>query len=168
MLTLADNRFSLYELIDWRNRYNIFSERRALLASWCRTIELAVIERQINTEVYAGFQQMRYLKPIVPRYQKMSTFASHVWVFGQPSSDDPALESLRGVHLQPGDQLIKEWFLVVNHPSYARALVAHEMSKPGTPHSKRIFRGILTSDHGQVALFDNLLKDRVAKLQDVS
>lgn len=166
MLTLADNRFSLYELIDWRNMYNIFSERRALLASWCRTIELAVIERQLNTEVYAGFQQIRYLTPILPRYQKMSTFASHVWVFGQPGASDPALDGLHGVHLQPGDQLIKEWFLVVNTPAYARALVAHEMSKPGTPHPKRTFRGILTSDQKQVAQFANLLQERIAKLQD--
>lgn len=166
MLTLADQRFSLYELIDWRNIYNIFSERRALLASWCRTIELAIIERQLDTDVYAGFQQMRYLKPVLPRYQQMSAFAQPIWVFGQGGDDDPEMGNIKGVYLQPGDQLIKEWFLVVNHPSYSRALVAHEMSKPGTPHAKRIFRGILTSDAGQVARFAHLLQDRVSKLED--
>jgi DICT domain-containing protein len=166
MLTLPDHRFSLYELIDWRNIYNIFSERRALLASWCRTIELAVIERQLQTEVYAGFQQMRYLKPVQHRYQQMSVHASQVWVFGQAGSGDPALDKISGVYLRPGDQLIKEWFLVVDHPSYSRALVAHEMTKPGTPHAKRMFRGILTSDQGQVKRFAHLLRDRVSDLRE--
>lgn len=166
MFILPDHQFSLYDHIDWRNIYNIFSERRALLATWCRTIELAIIERELHTEIYAGFQQLRYLAPVLHRYQKISTF-SRAWVFGQPGEADPPLDGLNAVYLQPGDHLIKEWFLVVNHPTYARALVAHEVSKPGTPHAKRMFRGILTSDHHQVVKFADLLKDRVEHLRMV-
>ncbi len=166
-MTLSDQSFSLYDVVDWRTIYNIFTERRALLASWCRTIELAVIERSLDTEIYAGFQQMRYLAPVLPRYQKMSLITNSIWVFGQQGEQDPPMDGLNGVVLQNDDQLIKEWFLVVNHPKYARALVAQETSKPGTPHSKRVFRGLLTSDQAQVARFATLLKERVSTLKEV-
>ncbi|MBE2269477.1 MAG: hypothetical protein IAE80_14675 [Anaerolinea sp.] len=164
MPILADQNFSLYELIDWRNIYNIFSERRALLAGWCKTIELAIIERELVTDVYAGFQQVRYIAPILPRYRQIAGLGGAVWVFGQPDAKDPATDGLNVVALQPGEQLVKEWFLVVQTPAYSRALVAHELSKPGTPHSKRTFRGILTSDHAQVKRFADILRERVKTL----
>lgn len=145
-----DSQFSVYNLINWRNIYNIFTERRKLLAHWSKSIEESVIQQELETRVFASFQQMRYIKPVLPRYHQMYKTTKHIYVFGVPAPEDPPLNQFECVHLQDDDNLTKEWFLVVSHPRYHRALVAQEITPLGTPHRQRLFRGVLTSDADQV------------------
>lgn len=154
--------FSVYDLIEWRNIYNIFTERRKLLAYWSRNIEEAVLQQELHSPLYASFQQMRYIKPVLPRYHKIRTLTPKIYVFGVPGNADPVLTEFNCVRLNRDDSLTKEWFLVVNHPRYARALVAQEVTPLGTPHAERLFRGVLTSDKDQVQRLEQALAAAVA------
>jgi DICT domain-containing protein len=142
--------FSLYALIDWTNVQTIFTERSDLLARWSRDIEMAVIERQLAAEVASGFQYLRRIAPVLPRYRQMAERAS-VTVFGVLDSRTD-LSGLQLMALAPADALVKEWFLIVQHPGYTRALVARELDEDA-----RTFHGILTSDPAQVERFYHAL-----------
>lgn len=156
-----DPQFSVYNLVDWRNIYNIFTERRKLLAYWSKSIEESVIQQELATNVFASFQQMRYIKPVLPRYHQMHKITKRIFVFGVPAPNDPPLNEFKAVHLQEHDNLTKEWFLVVSHLGYHRALVAQEVTPLGTPHSQRLFRGVLTSDKDQVQRLSDALVNAV-------
>ncbi|MBI1256813.1 MAG: hypothetical protein GC204_05035 [Chloroflexi bacterium] len=150
MVPIDSHDFSLYDLIDWHNVSSIFTERRSLLAHWSATIEKTVIERRLAADVVAGFQSLDRITPILPRYQQLATVAHSLTVFGTPSNSN--LSGLKICALHPGDRLVQEWFLIVRHPDYNRALIARELD-----HEPRCFHGILTSDPAQVERFQAVL-----------
>jgi DICT domain-containing protein len=117
-----------------------------------------VVTRQLQAQVFAGFQQLRYVQPVLPRYTRVAQTAE-TYVFGQPGDIEIDVPNLQVVELDTQDDLVREWFLVVMHPGYQRALVAREMTAPGTPHARRLFRGIITSESRQVELFSNALRE---------
>jgi DICT domain-containing protein len=158
----VDTGFSLYELIDRTNTRNIFSERPNMLASWCKMMENAVVDFRLDARVYAGFQQIRRLERVFPRYQKMAQY-SEVYVFGEPDAQFPAVENMQYVNLHPLDELTREWFLIVDDPKYARALIARETTPPGTPRNDRVFEGVLINDWGKVRVIRRELEQRIYK-----
>lgn len=164
MRSADEPRFSLYDTVDWQH-INGFTERRSVLANWCRAVELAYIVGSYTAMIYAGFQRLTYLTPILHRYKKMSRTASAIWVLGQPGDRDLQTDGLNVLRLQEDDPLCGEWFLIVNHPAYGRALVARELTQPGLPHADRRFHGMITRDPTLIAQFAALLKEHVEKLQ---
>ena len=145
-MTITHPNFSLYDLIDWQNVSSIFTERRVLLARWSASIEQAVVKRQLAADVLAGFQSLDHIAPVLPRYRQLAAVARSLTVFGVPGSLD--LSGLKICALQPESPLVKEWFLIVRHPDYNRALVARELVD-----APLCFHGILTSDSAQVERF---------------
>jgi DICT domain-containing protein len=139
--------FSLYNRIDWQDVSSIFTERRALLARWSFSIEKTVIERELAADIVSGFQSLDRMAPVLRRYRQLATVARSITVIGQPGSTVD-LTGLNVVTLQPDDLLVKEWFLIVRHPDYNRALIAREVDEAN--HS---FHGILTSDPAEVGRF---------------
>lgn len=142
--------FSLYSLIERSSTSNIFSEYATLLARWSYNIENAVIDERLHTDVFVGFQQVSRLARIAKRYGKVSAAARKVWVFAEPDAPIPDPTLYQHVTLSPQHKLAQEWFVVVNHPAYARALVAREITPPGTPQAERTFTGVLTSDRDMI------------------
>ena len=140
--------FSLYDLINWTNVQTIFTERADLLARWSWDIETAVLERELAVSVFAGFQYIRRIQRVLERHQQIAE-RSTVMVFGVPDNTLD-LHELRLTALAPGDALVQEWFLIVQHPDYSRALIAREIEP-------RRFHGILTSDPVQVERFYSAL-----------
>lgn len=146
----VDPHFSVYELVDWQNVSNIFIEKRPMLAFYCRKIETEIVERGLKADVYAGFQRLARVKPVLPRYTQMVAQGASVAVFGVPSSKDGDMTGIRAVPLHEADVLVKEWFLVANHPQLQRALIAREVSGAHLPHAERTFEGVLTSDAREI------------------
>jgi DICT domain-containing protein len=151
-LTLKPPNFSLFNLVDWQDTSSIFTERRALLARWSHSIEKTILERGLPVDMLAGFQLLDRIAPVLPRYRQIATVAHSVTVIGLPSTTLD-LTGLNILPLDPGDKLAREWFLIVRHSDYNRALIAREIDH--APHS---FRGILTSDPEQVGRFFEALK----------
>jgi DICT domain-containing protein len=147
MFKLTQNTFSLYALVEQDNVSSIFAEQRTLLSHWCKGMEKAVIERQLPVDVLAGFQRIGQIKPVLARYHELNRIAHSLTVFGQPD----ATFNLEGIHfvaLDKDSPLVQEWFLIIRHPEYMRALIARE-EEANSEH----FRGVLTSDPAQVEQF---------------
>lgn len=156
-----DKDFSVYDAFSHDRVLNIFSDRRQMLGRWCASIENAVTHDAIHTTVFAGFQQLEYMLPVMERYERMAKNSNKIYIFGQPYEDMPSIENITYVHLQPDHQLCKEWFLVVHHPLYSRALIALETSPPNTPHKDRMFKGLLTNDVSMIEPIHQKLYEQV-------
>lgn len=161
-LTVATS-FSLYHHIDRASVRNIFTENPKILASWCKMMEKAVIDFRLDAEVYAGFQKLRRLSPIFPRYQKMAATARGIWVFGENDMSFPPIDHLNYVALEPDDELTREWFLVVEHRNYARALVAREVTPASIPLTERVFEGVLVNDWDGVRGLKRHLQEAITR-----
>jgi DICT domain-containing protein len=147
-------QFSVYnQFMDHSNDIDIFSEKRRMLALWCANIERTIVSQRIAaSHVFACFQQLDYFLPVIDRYRDMTQYVEHIWVFGTPSQK-AKLPNIKGIHyieLDQSDILTQEWFLLVNHPIYSRSLSAIETTPPNTPHSKRSFKGILSSNPAMI------------------
>ncbi|MEP7287416.1 MAG: DICT sensory domain-containing protein [Chloroflexota bacterium] len=159
---MVNSQFSLYNLINPRSIENIFTERSPLLTQWCRTIETTILDRHLSAEMYVCFQQLSNFALVHKRYSKINELGQPVWIFGEPDVTYTPQANLNFIELANGDKLCREWFLVVNHPDYSRAVVAQEISLSGTPLKQRLFQGVLTSDKDTVATLERNLA-RVVK-----
>lgn len=141
-----DPNLSLYDLIDLTSVQNVFLNRPAMLAYWCKGMENAIIDRQLQADVYAGFQYLSRVQPVLARYQKIGDIARQVWIFGQPDTVISSAPRLNFIYLPPEHKLIKEWFLVIRGETYTRGLLARELTPAGTPQPERRFEGVSLSD----------------------
>ncbi len=128
ILTFADPLFSLYAQVDWNNPHNIISQNRLILFSWIDLMESWVIDTQADAEIYACLQHTDALVPLLPCYQRLAKVAKSMWVFGAPERGDltPPGLALNCVTLNSADRLYDEWFLLIRHADFTRALVARE------------------------------------------
>lgn len=158
--------FSVYNLLNPASVLNIFTEKPRILAFWSHRIERAILDYNLETDVFVGFQKLSRFAPVLPQYQHIAHQSTNTWVFGTGDASYPELASdLNFVHLQPTDKLYREWFLVVNTPTYTRALVARELTDPDDPADQRQFEGILTSDVRVVSELVYHLHELTARLQ---
>lgn len=148
MLTIRPSEFSLADLIDPNDTNKIFSEPRALLLEWSYAIENAVIEQLLPAHVVVGFQNIRRMLPQMQRYQQIASIADSITVVGLPDDGVTPGGLMRFVALTPDCALCDEWFLIVKHAQYARALIARDVTGDGER-----FKGILTSIPAQVDYF---------------
>ncbi len=150
--------YSIYRQFPNVAYMNIFTEQRHLLARWCADMEKDLLAQPFSTTVFAAFQQLEYFLPVADRYLQLAEKGNTLYVFGEPYPTLPQHENLHYVFLMPQHALRKEWFLIIHHADYARALIAQEISPHGTAHRHRTFKGALTSDVDMVsAAHDNLL-----------
>lgn len=150
MLMIRQAEFSLADLIDPNDTNKIFSQSRALMLEWSHAIENAVIEQLLPAHIIVGFQSIGKMLPQKGRYQEIASIADSITVVGLPDDAVKPGGLLRFVELTPDCVLCQEWFLIVKHPQYARALIGRDVAGDGST-----FRGILTSIPAQVEYFYN-------------
>ncbi len=160
-------QFSVYNMfLNQGHVLDIFSEKRRMLALWCANIEKTIVQEQLKTtHVFACFQQLEFFLPVLDRYTKLDQYVENIWVFGTPSQtkEMPQIDHVTYVELDEADVLTQEWFLVVNHPQYSRALSALETTTSGTPHKDRTYKGILSSDPNVISpVYEKLVEEFVA------
>ncbi len=155
-------QLSVYnQFITGGHQLDIFSEKRRMLAMWCANIEKTVVNQEIGAmNVFAGFQHLEFFLPVLDRYKAMTSYVENIWIFGTAPKQQtlPDIKGINYVYLEDEDVLVQEWFLLVHHPLYSRSLSALETTEPGTPHSKRTYKGILSSDPKVIEpVFNNML-----------
>ena len=97
--------------------------------------------------VYAGFQKMSNMEPVVDRYMRIADISERVYVFGEPDWTPPRHPNMAVVKLPAGVPLAREWFVVADSPALRVALVSlEEECAPSTPHEERYFRALKTHD----------------------
>ncbi len=145
MLNDSASQFSLFERLYSQNKSNMFINKTKMLAYWSQSIEKKVIEHGIDTPIYVGLQRLSEFNDIACQYQKIADTAP-VWILGEADQTKPVHNPMiRFINLEPFTKLTQEWFIVVNHPCYRRALVARQITSPKARGSRQ-FEGVITSD----------------------
>src|SRR5215207_6295764 len=97
--------------------------------------------------VYAGFQRLSQMEPVVDRYMRIADISERVYVFGEHDWTPPRHPNMAVVTLDAGVPLLREWFVVADSPALRVALVGlEEECAPSTPHEERYFSALKTHD----------------------
>lgn len=151
---------SVYALIQSNSTHNIHSSNPRHFLRWSRDIEDRVWSQNLSCDLYAGFQFLSLFEAQKARYASLSRMLTNVWIFAQPDQPQDLPTGLHLVVLSPAHELSHEWFVLVNHPRYARLFAARELP-PGLD-GKRHWTGILTSDRAIVAHVADVLQGHLA------
>src|ERR1051325_8889581 len=97
--------------------------------------------------VYAGFQRLSFMEPVVDRYMRIADVSARVYVFGLPDWTPPRHPNMAVVRLRANVPLVREWFVVADSPSLRVALVGLDDTDVDAPtREERYFRALKTHD----------------------
>lgn len=117
--------------------------------------------------VYAGFEKLSRMEPVVDRYMRIADVSERVYAFGEPDWKPPRHPNMRVVALAEDARLGHEWFVVADSPNMRVALVGLVQGDPDAAVlEERTFRALKTHDGALVrrlasaaeALIDDSLK----------
>ena len=87
-------------------------------------IENAILLRtHRGGRLYAGFEQLSRMEPVVDRYMRIADVSERVYVFGEPDWKPPRHPNMRVIELEGSPRLTREWFVVADSPALRVALV---------------------------------------------
>ena len=90
-------------------------------------IENAVLLRtHRGGRLYAGFERLSRMEPVVDRYMRVSDVSERVYVFGEPDWKPPRHPNMRVIKLGGSPRLAREWFVVAHSPALRVALVGFD------------------------------------------
>lgn len=113
---------------------------------WCRLNESLVLERRYDrARVYAGFERISRVRPVVGRYRRLARQVQQLTLFAELDAPVPIAVTAIDV---AGTPLAREWFLVIDAPAYSALLVARDQHGfgPTGPLTGRRFVGVSTHD----------------------
>ena len=94
------------------------------LEYFCLLIENAVLLRtHRGGRLYAGFERLSRMEPVVDRYMRIADISERVYVFGEPDWKPPRHPNMRVIEVNAAARLAREWFVVADSPALRVALV---------------------------------------------
>jgi DICT domain-containing protein len=118
----------------------------------CLLIENALLLKPNRAgRIYAGFEKLSFLQPIVDRYLRIADISEAVFIFGETDWKPPRHPNIRTIPLTPEFNLSREWFLISDSPTLRVAVVSQEEDRFEKPSDERgNFRTIKTSNQNGV------------------
>lgn len=119
----------------------------------CLMIEnTLLLQTNRSGRVYAGFEKLSCLQPVIERYLRIADVSESVYIFGEPDWRPPRHPNIRTIRLGSDFRLARESFLIVESSSMQVALVAcdEEGLESKTP-DRRNFSAVKTSNRLIVA-----------------
>jgi len=118
----------------------------------CLLIENGVLLRtNRGGRVYAGFERLSQLQPIVDRYLRMADVSESVYLFGEEDWLPPRHPNIRIVPLRRDFRLAREWFLIADSSTLHSAFLAFDEEGHDTPMPEHIrYWALKTSNKGTV------------------
>src|SRR5689334_22275224 len=97
--------------------------------------------------LYAGFERLSNMEPVVDRYMRIADISERVYVFGEPDWTPPRHPNMAVVKLREGVPLTREWFVVADSPALRVALVGLvDEEVHAATHEERYFHALKTHD----------------------
>lgn len=118
-------------------------------------LEEAAATSSAPCRVFASFQRFSLFAGEAARYQRLSQTWDHAWTFGTADVEPPQIHNVTPVHLPAHHPLTKEWFVVVDGPSFGAALLTADVSGFAIGDRSRQFIGLLSTDAGLVRAASN-------------
>jgi DICT domain-containing protein len=112
-------------------------------------IENAVLLRtHRGGRLYAGFERLSRMEPVVDRYMRIADVSERVYVFGEPDWKPPRHPNMRVIELEGAPLLTREWFVVADSPALRVALIglAEEGLAARAVPEERTFSALKTHD----------------------
>jgi DICT domain-containing protein len=130
-----------------------FSSSGACIEYACLLIENALLLRtNRGGRIYAGFERMSGMKPVVERYLRIADLSESVWIFGEPDWTPPRHPNIRIVDLAAEFKLAHEWFLIADSSSLQVAIIARDEDElRNTASDRREFSAVKTSNPNGVS-----------------
>jgi DICT domain-containing protein len=93
----------------------------------CLMIENALLLQTNRAgRIYAGFEKLSFMRPVINRYLRIADVSQSVNVFGQADWKPPRHPNMRVIKLSPDSKLARELFVIADSPSLRIALVAFD------------------------------------------
>ncbi|WP_226587540.1 DICT sensory domain-containing protein [Microseira wollei] len=138
---------------------------KASLTALSHAIEDAVLVGKGTPLAIANFQQERFYRQEVRRYQRIAQCTDQVYVLAVPESDFGAASApYITIPLDPNDGLAQEWHLIVIDRQYSACIICREQVSPENPallDQARKFRGIWSFDRQVCLQAAKLLLERI-------
>jgi DICT domain-containing protein/signal transduction histidine kinase len=123
---------------------------KASLTALSRAIEDTVLAGTERPLVIANFQQERFYRQAIGRYQRIAQRTDQVYILAAPETDFASAPApYATIGLEPTDGLTQEWHLVIIGRTYSACLMFQEFAAPIDTidlDSARQFRGFWTLD----------------------
>jgi DICT domain-containing protein/GAF domain-containing protein len=127
-------------------------------------IERQVIANGQPIDFFAGFQRFSNVPSQLRRYQELGAVCRRVYVFGVPDVQPPSIAGVEYIRLDPTSPLVREWFLVVNTPTFWTALLTQEVSGRDSISGGRRFDGVWSYDAGVIERAALLLSQQLGDI----
>jgi DICT domain-containing protein len=123
-------------------------------------IESAVLlKTNRRARIYAGFEKLSCLEPIVDRYMRIADLSEALFIFGENDWKPPRHPNLRLISLSAEFALAREAFLIVDSPAFHVALVARdEDGFASTLPDRRNFSAVKTGNCDSVLRLVNAVE----------
>jgi DICT domain-containing protein len=114
----------------------------------CLMIENALLLRTNRSgRVYAGFEKLSCLQPVVDRYLRIADVSESVYIFGQSDWQPPRHPNVKLVKLDPESRMAREWFVIAQSSNLNIAFLAYDEAGVETDMPEQIrFWTLKTSD----------------------
>ncbi|HEX8852975.1 MAG TPA: DICT sensory domain-containing protein [Pyrinomonadaceae bacterium] len=101
--------------------------------------------------IYAFFQRLSRMEPVVARYMRIADLSERVYVFGEPDWTPPRHPNMKVIELARGCALTREWIVIADSPTMHVALVGlDEEGFDVEDLEARYFSAFKTSDPAHV------------------
>lgn len=126
-----------------------------------KLIEQQAIDQRMPVDFYAGFERFSRFAQQASRYQELGAICRRVYVFGLPDATPPPIPGVQYVALDPASPLAREWFLVVDTPTFWTALLTQETDERDPLTGGRRFDGVWSYDAAVVERASLLLSQQL-------
>lgn len=127
------------------DRQGLSTSARAML-HWCSIVERLTRDKHARgARIYAGFERLSRVRPVLRRYRQLADVTERLVVFGE--RDEPIDLNAELVDVT-GSPLCREWFLVIHTADYGALLAAKDLTGfgPTGPLPGRRFAAVTAHD----------------------
>jgi DICT domain-containing protein/signal transduction histidine kinase len=140
---------------------------KASVTALSRAIEDTVLAGTERPLVIANFQQERFYRQEIGRYQRIAQRTDQVYILAAPETDFASAPApYATIGLEASDELTQEWHLVIIGRTYSACLIFQEFAAPIDTidlDSARQFRGFWTLDPVVSKQAASLLLQRICR-----
>lgn len=138
------SQLSLFELIaDYPGQ---FLRVKRTMIDLSHAIEEAAARADQPGWLFAGFQRFSLFRPEAERYAILARHLRGCYICGLPDAPLPEVPGVTALALPPDSPLCHEWFVVVDGPTFATALLSADVNRDALPDPQRRFMGIWSAD----------------------
>lgn len=124
-----------------------------------------LLKTDCTGRIYAGFERLSRMSPIIDRYLRIADLSERVFVFGEQDWTPPRHPRMKTIAITGDSKIAREWFVISDSRAHKVALVATDEDGFDAPVLEaRRFRALKTHDARIVAQLANHAENLIDSL----